>query len=310
MSLVEHLSELRHRIIYAALAIAVGTFLASIFWQPLLEYVSEAVRKVTAPETIVLQLEDRCAQYFDHLEKLKPDATRSSGARTLDREGIRSCAMLWSLSSGLQFIHPTEGFFTIVKLCLMIGLLLSAPFVIYQIWMFVVPALFPDEKKHIGYGVFSGVVLFYAGAAFAFFVVFPQAIQFLSGFGAPYLVPNYIISSYVSFMFFFVLGFGLVFELPLVLFVLAKLGIVTAEFLRRQWKYALVINLSAAAIITPTPDPLTMMMMAGPMIILYEISIWLIRWFVKKKPEASLENKITPEKSDLPTEKSAYEKGV
>ncbi|MBI1743600.1 twin-arginine translocase subunit TatC [Candidatus Acetothermia bacterium] len=296
MSLIEHLSELRTRIIYAVLAITICSLVAGIFWQPLLSYITESVRKVTAPDELVIQLEDRCAQYFDHLEKQRSDLKQPNGPRAVDREGLQSCANLWALSSHLQFIHPTEGFFTLFKLCLMVGLLVSAPLVLYQIWMFVVPALFQNEKKYVGYGVFSGVALFYLGSAFAFFVVLPRTMEFLSGFGAPYLVPNYTIANYVSFMFFFVIGFGLVFELPLVLFILAKLGIVTANFLSSKRKYAIVINLTAAAIITPTPDPFTMMTMAVPMIILYEVSIWLIRWFVKKKPEAEFEGGVAPEK--------------
>jgi sec-independent protein translocase protein TatC len=304
MSLIEHLSDLRKRIIYAALAIAIGTILPAIFWQDILRYVSESVRSVTASETIIANLETNCATYLEALidakikEKLRTSRpqTNSNTPHTIDREGIKNCSMLWALSSALQFITPTEGFFTVFKLCLLVGLLISAPIVLYQIWMFVVPALFPTEKRYIGTGVLSGVFLFYTGAAFAFFVVFPNALQFLSGFAAPYLIPNYTISGYVSFMFFFVLGFGLVFEMPLVLFVLAKLGIVTADFLRRQWKYAIVIILISAAVITPTPDPLTMMMMAGPMIILYEISIWIIRLFVKKKSSTEFDSPVVTEK--------------
>lgn len=300
MSLVEHLSDLRIRIIYAALAIAIGTILPAIFWQDILHYVSETVRNVTAPEATIIKLEDSCANYLEALidSKIKErtEGAKKENTKTIDREGIKSCSKLLALSFGLQFISPTEGFFTVFKLCLLIGLLISAPIVLYQIWMFVVPALFPNEKRYIGTGVFSGVFLFYAGAAFAFFIVFPNAMQFLSGFAAPDLIPNYTISNYVSFMFFFVLGFGLIFEMPLVLFILAKLGIVTADFLRRQWKYAFVIILIAAAVITPTPDPLTMMMMAGPMIILYEMSIWIIRLFVKKKSSAEFDGDMATEK--------------
>jgi sec-independent protein translocase protein TatC len=294
MSLIEHLSELRTRIVYAVLAIVAGSILAGFFTNSLLEFMTQSLREITAPEEYVNQLLTQCSTFLTALSRGETKEIHITNPQI--QSGVQACGVLFSLPRSLQVIHPTEAIFTLLKLILMVGLLISAPFVIHQIWLFVIPALFQNEKKYIGYGVLSGTLLFYTGAAFAYFVVFPFAVRFLKSIGEPFILAQYTLANYVSFMLFFVIGFGLAFELPLVLLVLAKLGIVTADFLRSKWKYATIIILAAAAIITPTPDPYTMMTLAVPMMLLYELSIWLIRWFVKEKPESTLEGEVAAEK--------------
>jgi sec-independent protein translocase protein TatC len=143
----------------------------------------------------------------------------------------------------LIFIRPTEVFFGYIKLALFVGLLLGAPFVLYQIWQFIVPALFPHERKYARYGFLAGAGLFYLGAFGCLFFVVPIAIKFLIELGGNYLQAAFTFENYISFILWLMLGFGVSFELPVVLFLLAKIGLVSHRFLREKRKYAIVLAL-------------------------------------------------------------------
>lgn len=175
----------------------------------------------------------------------------------------------------LAFFSPPEAFLAYMKVALTAGLFLSMPLVLYELWRFVQPAL---TRREAGYGaalVWWGSALFAAGGAFAYWVLLPVTLRFLLGFGGDELQPVISISRYLSFTTGIMLACGAVFQLPLVVFVAAKLGLVTAHQLRRYWRHALVAMLVAAALLTPTTDIPTMILMTVPMLVLYEASIWV-----------------------------------
>jgi len=177
----------------------------------------------------------------------------------------------------LIFIHPTEAFFTYIKLSLFVGVLVSAPYLLYQIIQVASPFLSKNEDFSKGFmaGLFgSGSLFFYAGAAFALLVVMPFAISFLKGISGENLEATFTIGNYTSFVMTFTLIFGFVFEIPVVSFGLARLGLINKKTLTSQWRVALVGAAIFAGILTP-PDPITQMLLWVPLLILYGLSIVL-----------------------------------
>jgi len=184
----------------------------------------------------------------------------------------------------LIFTSLPEMFFTYLKVALVTGVLLAAPFLFYELWMFVAPGLYRNEKKLVVPFVISSTILFVGGALFGYLVVFPLGFKFFIGFSSEYVKALPSVKQYFSFSLKLLLAFGIVFELPVVIFFLAKLGLVTVDLLKRQRKYAILLTFVAAAILTP-PDVITQCMMAGPLIVLYEIGIFIARFARKKEVE-------------------------
>jgi sec-independent protein translocase protein TatC len=182
----------------------------------------------------------------------------------------------------LIFTNLPEMFLTYLKTALITGVLLSSPFLFYQLWMFVAPGLYQREKKYVIPFVIFSTILFTGGALFGYFVVFPFGFKFFLGFANDYIQALPSVKQYFSFAIKLLFAFGVVFELPVIIFFLAKMGLVTPEILRRQRKYAILLTFVAAAILTP-PDVITQCMMAGPLILLYEIGIVIARLVAKKK---------------------------
>ncbi len=176
----------------------------------------------------------------------------------------------------LVFTAPSDAFLARIVLALFAGCLISFPFTLFHVWRFVGLGLRPQEAKRILFYGPCSLFLFLAGGVFAYFVIIPIALNFLLGFSTENIVPMITIKNYVSFVGTLILAFGVVFELPLVMLFLSHIGIATAEFLQQQRRYAIVIILILSAIITP-PDFVTQLMMAGPLIILYEIGLLIIR---------------------------------
>jgi sec-independent protein translocase protein TatC len=185
----------------------------------------------------------------------------------------------------LIFTGLPEAFFTYLKVALLSGIMLSAPVIIYQFWMFVAPGLYKKERRLLIPIVFLSSVFFIGGSLFGYFVVFPWGFKFFLGFATETIRPLPSMKEYLSFSAKLLLAFGLVFELPLVLTFLARIGIVSVDFLKKNRKYALLLFFAGAAILTP-PDVVTQIMMAVPLMVLYEISIIGAKVFgKKKKPE-------------------------
>ena len=184
----------------------------------------------------------------------------------------------------LIFTNLPEMFFTYLKVAFVAGLLAAMPFIFYEIWMFVAPGLYQKEKRFLIPFVISSSILFVGGALFGYFVVFPFGFKFFMSFANDYIKPLPSVKQYFSFSTKLLLAFGLVFELPVATFFLTKMGLVTDQFLKKQRKFAILLIFVAAAILTP-PDVITQLMMAGPLLALYEISIVVSKLAGRKKTE-------------------------
>jgi sec-independent protein translocase protein TatC len=194
----------------------------------------------------------------------------------------------------LIFTNLPEAFFTYLKVSLLAGLMLAAPVILYQFWMFVAPGLYQRERRVLLPIVFLSTLFFLGGALFGYFIVFPWGFQFFLGFATEHIRPLPSMREYLSFSAKLLLAFGIVFEMPLVLTAMARLGIVSVGFLKKNRKYAILLFFTGAAILTP-PDVVTQIMMAVPLMLLYEVSIIGARVFTPKpKPTESEEGK-TPE---------------
>ena len=189
----------------------------------------------------------------------------------------------------LIFTGLPEAFFTYLKVSFLSGIMLAIPVILYQFWMFVAPGLYQKERRLLIPVVFLSSFFFIGGSLFGYFVVFPFGFKFFLGFATESIRPLPSMKEYLSFSSKLLLAFGLVFEMPLVLTFLARLGVVSVDFLKKNRKYSILLFFVAAAILTP-PDVITQVMMALPLIVLYEISIIGARIFGKKKevetPEA------------------------
>ena len=180
---------------------------------------------------------------------------------------------------------PMEPMLVKVKVSMFIGVLIALPVLMWQIWSFVLPALKQNERKYLYIIVPSSVLLFLGGAALCFYGVLPIGIKFLlyvGGGSVPY-TPFVTKTSYLSFLLTFLLTFGLVFQLPIVLLVLIRIGVLSPKTLAKKRRWAILTIVILAIIVSPTPDPVTQLLMAGPMYLLYEISIWLGYLVVRKR---------------------------
>lgn len=182
----------------------------------------------------------------------------------------------------LIFTNLPEMFFIYLKTGFIAGILLVSPFIFYQLWLFIAPGLYQQEKKYLVPFVIFSTILFLGGAFFGYFIVFPFGFKFFIGFANENIQALPSVKQYFSFSTKLLFAFGIVFELPVVIFFLAKMGLVTPDFLRQKRKYAILLAFVVAAILTP-PDIITQLMMAGPLIILFEIGIIIAGIATKKK---------------------------
>jgi sec-independent protein translocase protein TatC len=231
MSFLDHLEELRWRLIYAVLGVIIGTVVTWIFIDQLVYYVL-----------------------------LKP--ARDNGAV-------------------LQNLKPFGQLILYIQVAVIAGIILSLPNIFYQLWKFIAPALKKNEKKYIFSIVFFSTICFLAGIVFAYFVILPLALSFVAQFGTDEIVNNFAINEYMSIIISLMLGAGLVFELPMLSFFLTKLGILTPAIMKKYRKYAIVILLLFSALFTP-PDPASQVILAIPLVLLYEISIFISKMSLKK----------------------------
>jgi sec-independent protein translocase protein TatC len=194
-------------------------------------------------------------------------------------------------NSYLIYTGLTEAFFTYMKVAFFASLIITSPFILYQIWQFIAPGLLPREKKYVVPFVISSTFLFISGVLFGYFVALPPAFEFFVSFNNKYLQAMLSFKDYLSLFVTFLLGFGLSFELPIFIFFLTKLGIVNAEKLSKQRRYAILIIFVVAAILTPSPDALSQILMAIPLMFLYEVSIFVSKFAEKKKENTEIDEK-------------------
>ena len=195
--------------------------------------------------------------------------------------------------SELYFLYPTEAFWTTLKVSFFSGLLLALPLVLFQLWRFVSPGLQASERRYALPFVIVGTLFFLSGLVFCYKIVLPFALKFLVGFGqARGITPLFSIGMYVDFSLKFLLVFGLIFELPLALTLLSRLGFITPQFLSRNRRYAILVNAIVAAFLTPTADIFNMTLTMLPLIVFYELGILGARIFGRKAPPVTAETGI------------------
>jgi len=238
MSFLEHLEELRVRLIRSLVALLGGFLVAWNFREPIFHFLTQPLRKAY-PE--------------------------------------------------IQFIYtsPTEALMLYMKMAFFVGIFVAAPFLLYQAWAFVAPGLYPHEKRYALPFVLFGTLFFVGGAAFGHFLVFPMTFGFLGGFAGDAMKFLPRVGEYFTFYSWFLLGIGLVFQTPVIIFVLSRIGLVTPRFLMRQFKYAILVAFVVAAVITPTPDMVTQSALALPMIVLYLLGV-VVAWVFgrpRRRPE-------------------------
>lgn len=186
--------------------------------------------------------------------------------------------------STLSMLKLTEGFFTELKISIYASLFFAMPYILYELWKFISPGLYANERRYVFGFVFFATLLFVSGAAFAYYVAFPFGFEFFLSYVDENITANLSLEWYFSFVSKMTLGFGLIFEMPIVTLFLAKMGLVTAKMMRKYRRYSIIGIFIVAAILTP-PDVFSQVLMAAPMLILYEISVIVAMIFGKKKVE-------------------------
>lgn len=224
LTIIEHLGELRDRLIKSVIALTVTTLLSFVFTRQLLQLLIAPMGET-------------------------PPVSSS----------------------------PTTTIVVFTKVALISGVALAMPVLVYQLISFIAPGLTRQEKRYLYLVLPGATISFVAGAAFAYFIMLPTAIPFLKGFLGDIIEPNWFVDKYISFITSLLFWVGLSFETPLLMFFLAKLGIVTPAVLSRYRRYAILVIAVISAVITPTPDPFNMILVMGPLILLYEIGILLAR---------------------------------
>jgi sec-independent protein translocase protein TatC len=221
--------------------------------------------------------------FLDHLEELRKRIIKALIAVVVFSIGIYffSDWLVNVVSAPLEevgvfFKAPAEAFLVRVKISIFGGAIIAVPVLFYQIWMFVGPGLYKSEVKIVIPIVASSTIFFLVGGAFCFFYVIPLAIRFLLGFATENMQPMIMIGDYISFAGMMVLAFGLVFELPVASFILGRMGVINYKLMGKGRRYAVVGILILGSILTP-PDIISQIMLAGPLYLLYEISIIVVR---------------------------------
>lgn len=232
-------------------------------------------------------MEDKKTSLSEHLEELRSRLIKSIIFVIITSGALYSfvnpiLASLVKPVGKLVFIAPQEAFITNVKIAFFGGLFLSSPVIIYQAWKFVSVGLVAAERKYsLLFGPLS-FIFFIGGASFGYFLIVPLGIKFLLGFATDYVTPMITIGKYVSFVAALTFSFGVVFQLPLIILFLTKIGLVTPQFLSEKRKHAIVLVFIAAALLTP-PDVVTQCLMALPLILLYELGVLFSKFSSKKR---------------------------
>ncbi len=227
MGFLDHLEELRKRLVHSIIAVAVGF---GICWW-------------------------KAEWLFGFMQKPIVDVLRKH-----------------NLPEKLVFLNPTDPFNLYLKIAAMAGLFLTSPYVLYQVWMFISPGLYRNEKRYVVPFMVSTITLFTTGGYFGYRIVYPRALDFLIGFGRQFQ-PMITIGEYTQLFLSVVLGMGLIFEMPILVFFLAFMGIMSPEFMIKNFRYSILVIFIIAAIVTPTPDIVNMCVFAAPMLVLYALSI-------------------------------------
>jgi sec-independent protein translocase protein TatC len=310
MSFGEHIEDLRRHLVYALLGLAVGVIITFIPPMSLGARVlrqiqdpaqrtlnrfygdrateralaADAAKEMTAPADCKIALADLA----EALRAILPDTTVAPKEALEGREitlplRVPRSYMIQEIAGNIEkpnalvSFAPMEGFTIFFSVCLVTGLVISSPWVFWQLWLFVAAGLYKHERAYVRKFLPLGIGLFLAGVFLCFFAVLPWTLEFLLNFNVWLdIEPNLRISEWVGFATFLPLIFGVCFQTPLVMLILERLGVMSLDDFRAKRKYAILIMAVGAAVITPTGDPLTMIVLAAPMIMLYELGIVLM----------------------------------
>lgn len=286
MPFLSHLGELRQRIMVSLVALMIGFVPAFMFSEQIIKWLARPLETIQRAEQAAGDAGRRPptpAELASRIDTLFPAPGYTAEQRALLKE-------LAQLGRGaapergqkLQVIDVTEAFWVNMKVALVAGGFLVLPVLLYEVWAFIAPGLLPQERRFALPFVVVSTVCFAIGVTFALTVIIPYAVDFLAKFKTAELLVQWTLNRYVDFTLKFAVAFGLVFELPLALTLGTRMGLVTPEFLSRNRKYAILINALIAAILTPTGDAFNMALMAGPLIILYEVGIVAARIFGRR----------------------------
>ena len=273
MGFLDHLEELRWRILRAMAALIVGSILCFSFSDYLMDLLIQPY------EEAVLSIENQ--------QKLDAIASVESFLKGMfyDNEpSVQADASIVEIPSHrrLQALRPMTYFFISIQVALLGGLLIALPIIFLQIWKFIAPGLLKNERSLIIPIVSSSVFCFTLGGAIAYFLVLPMGLRFFLALEPPDMTSQWAADEYVGFVIRLLFGFGLVFEMPVITLLLTKAGLITSKLMRQYRRYAIIGIFVVAAFITP-PDPVSQLMMAMPLLFLYEISIWVCKVVGKKK---------------------------
>jgi sec-independent protein translocase protein TatC len=242
MTFLEHLEELRSRLVRSVIALCVGFAACWNFREQIFHFMTQPLRKAGFTEQFI-------------------------------------------------FTGPAEALLLYMKMAFFVGIFVSSPYLLWEIWAFISPGLYKNEKLYAVPFIVFGSFFFITGAAFGHYFLFPMTFQFLGGFGGPDIKFMPRIDDYWSFYSWFLLGLGLVFQIPVVIFVLARIGLVTPRFLLKGWKWAVVGSFVVSAFVTPTPDAVTQTALAAPMIGLYLLGVavaWMFGRDRKRETDESV----------------------
>ena len=237
LSLIQHLGELRDRLVVAAIAIVITTGIAFYFGTPIIRLLLVPVDCQFIPTYV-------CHEPPTHLVAFS----------------------------------PTENFTTYFRVALFAGIALAMPVILYEIYAYIDPALLPSERRFVRFMGLPVIFLFVLGMSFCYFVLLPNAIKFLINFGSEVIENQLRASDYLSFVTVFILGLGVVFEVPVIIYALVRIHVVSRDWLTKQRRYVFLLVFVIGAIITPTPDPFNQTLVAVPMYLLWEVGLFLARF--------------------------------
>ncbi|WP_018124018.1 twin-arginine translocase subunit TatC [Desulfovibrio oxyclinae] len=303
MTLLEHLGELRQRMVRCVLAIIVGMLACYAFAEQMFDILMKPMKEVlkkVAAKHMVLPLD-----FFTNLETSLAQALKGTDFKYFEKLPVFVEALQDSMSTVMvgghfQYTYPAEAFFSHIKIAIVAGIFLMSPYLFAQIWGFIAPGLYSHERKYVVPMAIISAMFFVGGGMFGYFVVFPFGFDFFASFASTEIAFTPKLNEYLSFCLKLLFAFGVVFELPLFIFFLARLGIVSSRGLRKKQKYAVLVAFVISSILTP-PDPFTQCLMAGPLIILYELGIWVAYLFGKneKRHQEKLAEEAEAEQEEL-----------
>jgi sec-independent protein translocase protein TatC len=241
----------------------------------------------------LLKYEDKEMPFLEHLEEFRSRIIKAILGVII---GAVICLifskqllqlLLWpttriNLPMDIQVLKVQGMFIVTLEIAFFGGIILSLPYTIYQVWMFIAPGLYHNERKNVPRIIISATLLFILGVSFAYLVIFPFALRFFLGLAPPSVETNIAIDFYISFIIRLLVIFGIVFQLPVMSYFMSKMGLLTPEFMKKYRRHSIVVIFILAALFTP-PDPFTQVMLGIPLILLYEFSIYISKWVYRGK---------------------------